>query len=292
MADGVLSVGGQSYLIAAASTSRLGLTSAFYFLGGTLGSSLGSLVAGPIVQAYGFAAYGKLSMALATMLILLGGRYLPALAPAAARPAHSGGFSSVTITRNLALVGALRLLPTWFWGIATLVTPLLLYRLAGNVVSVSAYFATSLTVAACCQLLTGRISDRISLGGPVLVLGALLPVAALGLAYGARDYSTLFVAGVFATAVAWSLSVNIPPLVRAFARPGEQGRALGSVHLLWVCGMLFGGITGGLLVQVDSALPYLLGAALNLPTPFIGWMLWRACRDPAVEASATTGGGH
>ena len=47
MADGVLSVGGQSYLIATASTSRLGLTSAFYFLGGTLGSSLGSLVAGP-----------------------------------------------------------------------------------------------------------------------------------------------------------------------------------------------------------------------------------------------------
>jgi MFS family permease len=286
LADGLYSVGGQSYLVATAPRRSLGTASALYFLGSTLGASLGSLVAGPIVQAWGFASYGSFAIGTAALLIVVAARWLPSPAPPSAPSPTRGLVPRVTLTRDLLLVAALRFLPTYFWGTATLLTPLLLYRLSGSVVGVTVYSAVSLTVAAGCQIVTGRVLDRVGRGWPVLVLGVLLPLAPLGMALGVGSYRSLFVAGVFATSVAWSISVNFPPLVRAFAMPGEHGRALGLIHLLWVSGMLGGTLVAGRLVDADPALPFLLAAALNAPIPFVGIALWRRLGGASEDAGS------
>lgn len=276
LVNGLFTVGGQSYLVAAAPAAYLGTASAFYFLGSTLGTSLGSLGAGVVVEQGGFAAFGALALLGSVGLIVASAAWLPPVGRAQP-PTRSGAglLPRVRLSRDLLLVAALRFLPTCFWGAATLLTPLLLYRLSGSVVSVSLYSAVSLAVAGACQVATGRLSDRVGRGPPVLLLGGLLPLAALAMALAAGDFLALFAAGVLATAVAWSISVNFPPLVKALAAEGEQGQALGLLHLLWTAGMLIGTLVGGALVEADPGLPFLLFAALNVPTALAGLLLWR-----------------
>src|SRR5688572_29179127 len=56
--DGLYVVGGQAYLVGATPRAHLGLGSALFFVGSTLGTSLGSLVAGAAAERWGFAAFG------------------------------------------------------------------------------------------------------------------------------------------------------------------------------------------------------------------------------------------
>jgi MFS family permease len=275
LASGLFSVGGQSYVVAAAPSAYLGIASALYFVGSTLGTSLGSLAFGFVVEQRGFAAFGTLALLGSALLLAASARWLPEVGRAE-RPARGTALlPRVTLSRDLLLVAALRFLPTCFWGAATLLVPLLLYRLSGSVVAVSLYSAVSLGIAAACQVATGRLSDRVGRGPPVLVLGVLLPLAALAMGLSAGDYRALFVSGVVATAVAWSLSVNFPPLVQALAAEHEQGQALGLLHLLWTAGMLIGTLVGGALVDASPGLPFLLFAGLNAPTALAGLLLWR-----------------
>ncbi|HEY3111419.1 MAG TPA: MFS transporter [Chloroflexota bacterium] len=279
LVGGLFTVGGQSYLVAAAPRAYLGVASALYFLGSTLGSSLGSLVAGLVVERQSFGAFGAAALAGSALLQVGAARLLPAVEPGRLSPGRHAERPRLTLSRDLLLVAALRFLPTCFWGAVTLLAPLLLFRLSGSVVAVALYSSVSLAVAAGCQIATGRLFDRVGRGPPVLVLAALVPLAALAMGLAAGSFEALFAAGVLATAVAWSISVSFPPLVRDLAPEGQQGRALGLLHLLWTAGMLIGTLAGGRLVEVDPGLPFLLGAALNLPTALVGLTLWRRQRS-------------
>jgi MFS family permease len=287
--NGLFTVGGQAYLVAAAPRAYLGVASALYFLGSTLGTSLGSLVAGLVVERQSFGAFGAAALVGSGLLLVASARLLPdppgegariggAGLPASPRLGDPASGEGSGRGGDLLLVAALRFLPTCFWGAATLLTPLLLFRLSGSVVAVSLYSSVSLAIAAAGQIVTGRLFDRVGRGRPVLVLAGLLPVAALAMGLSAGHFEALFAAGVFATAVAWSISVSFPPLVRDLAPEGQQGRALGLLHLLWTAGMLIGTLAGGRLVEVGTGLPFLLGAALNLPTALVGLLLWRRLR--------------
>ena len=292
--DGVQVVGSQSYLVAGTPRAHLGLASALYFLGMTFGSSLGSLGVGAAVESWGFSSLGGLGMAGAAVLILAAARFLPDLhsgeAPSAFSPrGMARAYASLCRRPGFPLVMAARFLPTCFWGTATLLIPLLLYRLSGSVLEVSAYSAVSLAVAAFCQLLTGRFSDRLGRGLPVLVISMLLPLCMLATALASRSFAFLFVAGVVTTAVAWSMSVNFPPLVRELTEEREHSQALGLLHLLWVSGMLLGTWAGGVLVDTNPALPFLLMAALNLPTAMAGYGLWRSTRPQRHHLAGAQG---
>jgi len=293
---GVHSVGGQAYLIGAAPAGSLGVASALYFVGATLGTSLGSVAAGFVVERGGFGALGVVAMVASVILVGGAAWWLPpagtpnAAIPRAARdldrrdrtgdstpPAADATAEApgrAALRSDMLLVATVRFLPTCFWGAATLLTPLILFRLSGSVVAVSLYASVSLALAAGCQILTGRVSDRVGRGGPVLALSILLPLCALAMGLASRSYEAFFAAGVVATMVAWSITVNFPPLVRELAPPAEQGCALGFLHLLWTTGMLVGTLAGGALIEADAALPFLLAAALNLPTAVAGMLLW------------------
>lgn len=281
LVDGLYVVGGQAYLVAATPRAHLGLGSALFFVGSTLGTSLGSLAAGATAERWGFAAFGAGLGVAALGLVAAVSLLLPATSPQPAR-AHAGGglvagFAALARNRGLLLVAAVRFLPTVYWGAATVLMPLLLYRLSGSVVGASLYLTVSLAAAAGCQIAVGRLSDRIGWRWPIVLLTLLLPVAAGTTALATGSYATLFAAGVLATCVAWSLSVSFPPLVRELAE-GESGRALGVLHLLWVIAMIVGSNAGARLVDVDVALPFLIGAAINVPTVIAGVALGRRLR--------------
>jgi len=291
--DGLQVVGGQSYLVAGTPRAHLGLASALFFLGSTFGSSLGSLGVGAVVERWGFASLGPLGLAGALVLILSTARFLPDLRgggqPAPLSPREMlRGYAPLCRRPGFALVMVLRFLPTCFWGAATLLMPLLLYRLSGSgpesVLKVSTYSAASLAVAALCQLLTGRLSDRRGRGLPVLAISGLLPLCMLATALASHSFAALFAVGIVTTAVAWSMSVNFPPLVRELTAEHEQSRGLGLLHLLWVMGMLLGTWAGGTLVEIDPALPFALMAALNLPTAVAGYAIWRRLGLSAAPA--------
>src|SRR5262245_39759737 len=288
--DGLNVVGGQSYLVGAAPKAHLGLGSALFFLGSTLGTSLGSLVAGWVAQRSGFGTYGLTLLGAAVLLIFLAATLLPTttreaptgLAPSGiAAPLRS--YRSLLTNRPFLLVAAVRLFPTLYWGAATVLLPLLLYRLSGTVVGASLYLTISLSLAAGCQLLTGRLADRVGRGGPVLVLTLLLPLAAATAVVASGSYPLLFAAGVFSTCVAWSISVTFPPLVRELAPSAERGRALGLLHLIWVIAMIAGANAGGRLIELHPALPFAVAAVINLPTAVAGVALHRRLGRSAVH---------
>lgn len=293
--EGLQTAGSQSYLVAGAPAGQLGLASALYFLGGTLGSSLGNLVAGWVVAAQGFQrlALGIVAagVALTVAAALLLGE--PAETGPERRGVRSGvrGYGGLLRRSEVRLLGCVRLLPTCYWGVMTLLMPLLIYRLSGSVLTVSWYAAVSLLLAAGCQILTGRLVDTRSRTVPPRVLTALIPVCAALAAASSGSLPALFAVGVLGTCVAWSLSATLPPLVREVAGSAEQGRILGFLHLLWCTGMLGGTVLAGALVDRSAALPFAVVAVLNVPTWLAARGLARAIATRQRTAIEPTGPG-
>lgn len=285
-------IGGQSYLLASSPRARLGGFSALYFLGSTLGGAAGNAAAGPVADHWGFVAIGLVGLVLSLLFLIAALRYLPETS--AVRQGQSAGpgelaraYLALARVREVALVGVVRLLPTCLYGTTGLLIPLLIFRLSHSVAAASLYATVSLLVSMTAQQVVGRIVDRVGPFGPVRVLTVIVPIVALSTALSARSLPFLFVVGVGATAVLWSISTTIPPLVREVAPASAQGRALGLVHLLWSSGMLVGTLAGGALVLVNPALPFLVFACLNLLTVPAALALKR----PRAEAAPVTGEG-
>ena len=284
-------IGGQSYLLASSPRAKLGGFSALYFLGNTLGGAIGNALAGPSADRWGFTSVGAAGLLLSVGLLALALRFLPE-APAV-RASKSPGplvlmeaYAGLIRRRDVALVGVIRLLPTCFYGTTSLLIPLLVYRLSHSVTAASLYATTSLLVSTTAQQIIGRFVDRFGPFGPIRLLTALLPIVALCTALAAQDLPALVISGVFATAVLWSISTTIPPLVREVAPKESQGRALGLVHLIWSSGMLVGTVTGGALVTISPHLPFALFAACNLLTFPAALALTRSQRQASVRVAS------
>jgi MFS family permease len=279
--EGLQVAGSQAYLVAGAPAGQIGLASALYFLGGTLGSSLGSLFGGWVVDRLGFGALAYWTVGLGIALTLVAWRFLGEPERTSARRGVAfglQGYVGLVGRREVILVGAIRFLPTVYWGVMTLLMPLLIYRLSGQVLVASLYSAVSLLLAAASQLATGRAVDRLSRTLPTVLLTALVPPCAVLAAVSSHSLPSLFAVGVVGTCVAWSISATLPPLVREVAGPAEEGRVLGFLHLLW-CSAMFGGtMLGGALVDLDPALPFLVVGALNAVTWLAALALHRRAR--------------
>jgi MFS family permease len=265
--SGFQTTGGQSYMMAAVPRERLGMASALYFQSGTLGIALGSRLGGPMADAQGFAALGQTMIALAALVLLGAAFLLPDAAPVTGRRSFALGpllaaYARLLRLPRVRLLLLLRYLPTCYWGAATLILPLLIFRLTGTKSSAALYAAVSLLVAAVCQVLTGRWCDRAGLHRPVRVAAAGVAISAALTALFATSLVGLYVFGIAGAAAAWSLSTTMPGIIHDVAPEGEQGTVVGAAHLAWSAGMLSGSLGAGALVDWRPGAPFAVTALL------------------------------
>jgi MFS family permease len=274
-AAGPWSTAGQSYLIRSVSVERLGLGSALYFLSGTSGNALGGLLTGLLKEEWSFPEIGT------TMTVAMVGVFVLALflMPAGTTPAPAADtrprlalwatYKPLLLQRNVHLLIGMRYMITSFWGMATLLLPLLVSRIGGSASMAAYYAAVSLSVAAGCQLLVGFLADRYGRLWPLLISagGVVLSGFCLGMWW--NSLTGLFVFGTALTSTAWAVSTLVPGLINAVASAEEKNRLVGLGHTIWSGAMVSGSILGGLLqTLVDQGTgfhpgtPFFVGTAL------------------------------
>jgi len=289
---GLLATAGQSYMMAAVPKTTMGTATAVYFLGYTLSSSIGNYAVGRIVDASSFQSAGLVLLVLALITIIIAVAMLPALLAERSERSFSfadtlAGYKQIVMRSEVMLLIGLRFIPTFYWGMATLLIPLLIYRATQSTVDAARYASVSLLIAAAFQLFTGRMIDKVGYRLPLLLTISILPLAAVFTALFANSLTGLFASGVLGAAAAWSLSTTIPGIVRSVAGATEQGRTLGVTELAWSLGMVSGNLVGGQLVEFSVGLPFSIAALLLLPAIVIAWRLLRL--RLGIEAVVKTG---
>lgn len=257
----------QSYLLGSAPSSSLGLGTAAFFLGSTLGTSIGNVIAGPIVDNLGFHVTGVTMVVAISIVFLCALFVMPSLPKIDNRARHSGfetmkRYLQIVRRRKVFLFLCVRFLPTCYWGTATLLIPLLIFRASGTKSSAAYYTALSLLVASAFQILTGRLIDKIGYRKPVIVASSSVTVSTLLTALFSKSTFGLYLFGTTGAAAAWSLSTTMPSLINDIAGEEEKGRVIGIAHLVWSLGMLSGNLGGGRLVELSSALPFFIATFL------------------------------
>jgi len=266
---GFHALGGQSYLIDAAGPEHLGLISALFHWGYTIGGALSSPGAGLVLDKQGFGVFGLalLALSLATAVGTLA--FLPRLrgkrgADPLVLSKSLFGYGDVIRRPVMVVLGLLRFLPTCYYGMATVLNPLLINRMAGNKTAVSLYATLSLTLATLGQVVAGRAADRLGRRRPTLVAFGVLIISIVGQAGFATHLWSFYTFGVLGICAAWSLATLLPCLVSDAAAAEERGRVLGMLEVLWNVGMMVGALTGGALVELAMGLPFFVAAVLNL----------------------------
>lgn len=260
-AFGCQSVAGQAYLLAASKQARLGLGTAAFFLGNTLGSSIGNFVAGTALDKLGFPAVMGTIGALSCLLVVAAAVFLPAVP----REGHAepvarvlSGYTRLLKRHDILLLCGVRYLTTCYWGAVTLLLPLLLFRLTGSKAVAGTYGGVSLAVAAICSLSVGRLSDRVGRRWPAVVLISITVLDAFALARFSGSVPGLFAAGAVGAGCAWSMSTLVPGLIGELSATVERGRAVGPLQAVWSAAMLSGSLIGGGLVSLAPVLPFVL----------------------------------
>lgn len=264
-AAGPWSTGGQSYLIASAGTARLGLGGALYFLSGTAGNAVGSLCTGLVKESWSFPRLGTTMALVMAGVFLLGWLLLPSTSvPRAADAPRQRldlwqSYRPLLRRRNVHLLLGIRLTITSFWGMATLVLPLLVYRVSDSAATAAYYGGVSLAFASAGQLLTGLLRDRYGRTMPLVGSSLGIVVSAACLAAWGDTVEGLFLFGTALTVTAWAVSTLIPALIAEVAGPDEKNRLVGLGHMVWSGSMVAGSLVGGVLVEVGAHWPFVLG---------------------------------
>lgn len=265
----LITLGGQSYLVAAVGSANLGALSAFYNWGFTLGGALGSPGAGWLLDTYSFGALGwallGISVATTVVAILLLPRQHQATAATAAKGLRAlASYGSIIRRPPVFILGMLRFLPTCYWGMASLLIPLLIKAHAGSNTVVALYSTSSMIVASVAQIIAGHAADRWGRRTPTLAAFGALTAATIGLALFAGELWGIYTFGILAASAAWSLSTLMPSLVSEASTSEERGRVFGVLHLLWNAGIIVGSLIGGALVDVAAGLTFAVATVLNV----------------------------
>jgi MFS family permease len=275
----IQSIGGQTYLMGAVRQSHLGTASALFFIGSTLGTSLGNGAAGLLLD---HTSWNLLALAvIATTLTVIVGSWLslPKISVPMAQTVYTSNqhasYLAIAKRPEILLLLGIRLFPTFYWGMATLLLPLLLFRITHNPSTAAIFSALSLILAACCQLGTGRLADHIGRRKPAAVLTALIALISLITAGSTHALVPLFIAGTLGACSAWSLSVLMPGLIKELSRTGEEGRTLALTHFGWNSAKLAGALAGGSLVSLSSGMPFVIAGLLNAIGCLMAILLYR-----------------
>ena len=184
------------------------------------------------------------------------------------------GYVSILMRFPVLALAVMQFLRTTFWGAAGLALPLLIKNLTGSNIAVGAFSAATLTAGVAAVLIIGPVSDRIGRKKVVLasiatmVVGSLVLASTFGAAWG------LFVAGTAASIGAWTLSGQVPPLVKQIERGGESGRVMALTAFPWALGMMTGSQLHGRLTETDPETLFRLTTALLIGSFLAGILLF------------------
>jgi MFS transporter, DHA1 family, multidrug resistance protein len=262
---GLATLSSQGYLTLAASATTLGVFSALYNWGYTVGGAIGNPVAAVILDKGGFAILGLILMGYGVFITVLA-LFLPPLRQNTKSPeveTKAGGYK-ILLDGRIFVLGLLRFLPTCYYGVMVLL-PLLIKQQGGSNIAVAWYAAGSAIIASVVQLLAGRISDRWGVRIPTVGAFIVILIAILGTIITAPlSVWGLYVFGAVGVSAAWALSTLLPSLVSVAAEPEIHGRVFGILHLLWTFAMMLGTLMGGALLEIDVRLPFLIVGVLNV----------------------------
>ena len=174
----------------------------------------------------------------------------------------SGALAMIRRVKVRQLLG-LRSLPTIFYGMLTVLIPVLLNGLSGNKLVVAAYATTNLIVASVANC---RPAVRQIVGGAWSDAGRYTAIilAGLGLAATVNTVWGLFIFGVLGVAAAWSLSTLMYVWVKDGVAQSEHASSFGLLHAVWSLSMITGSLLGGSLVRTFPGLPFLIAGLLNV----------------------------
>ncbi|MFN3652806.1 MAG: MFS transporter [Armatimonadota bacterium] len=259
---GLGSVAGQAYMMDAVSARSLGLATAFYFMSGTAGNAIGNLAAGRLDDVPGYFRLLGWAMVIGQVAVILAAAWsMPEVAksgPEEKAPSGGGSLRELVRRREVQLLVLLRILPTVYWGVATLVIPLLLFRLTGKRAAATDFTAISLVVSALCQVAMGRLVDHYGPRRPVVLAAVTLALSAVALALLARHVWAITLFGVVGAGAAWSISVSMTTIIRLLSEPETRARLLGLSHGAWSVGFVAGTLAAGWIAsrpgREDSAL--------------------------------------
>ena len=285
IASGFKTAGGQTYLISAVPSNRLGWATGLYFISSTVGSAIGSAVAGEVIDRTGYSVFGTSAVILAAVLFIGACLFLPRLAgqyvPETQQQRDGIWKSALNVPAYLRLsrrpemqmLIGLRVFPTYYWGSVNLLMPILIERLAG-VKATGYYGAMSLLFAFGCQLAVGRICDAVGHRAPALVANAIVTLLAFGVAFFHDSLVALEIFGILGAGAAWGLSTTIPRFINEFTEPDEKGHGVGLTHLAWSTGFLLGYVASGFLVNISVRMPFMVAGISLIVSTGIAYRLW------------------
>ncbi|MEZ4606534.1 MAG: MFS transporter [Deinococcales bacterium] len=262
---------GQGYLTLAASPQILGLSSALYNWGYTLGGAIGAPLAAKLLGEDHFSRLG-ITLAALALLTLLVSRLLPDLHAKTKGLTRRFSLDSYHLLYrpNILMLGLLRFLPTCFYGLMPLV-PLLIKQHGGSNADVAIYVSISSIFASLTQLLAGWLADRVGLRSSTLASFSLLLLAILGLILSAHELWGLYIFGSLGLGAAWALATLLPSLVNLASERAIHGRVFGLLHVLWTLAMMLGTRLGGTLLEINMQLPFVIVGLLNLAALLISF---------------------
>ena len=285
IASGFKTAGGQTYLISVVPPNRLGLATGLYFINMTVGSAVGSAIAGEVIDRINYSVFGIGAIILSGLLFVGACLFLPRLMQrqSSDRQREQGeiwksalnieAYLNLIRRRNIQMLIGLRVFPTYYWGAVNLLMPILIARIAG-VKATGYYGAMSLLFAFGCQLAVGRICDKIGHRTPALVANAIVTLLAFGVAFFHDSLIALEVFGILGAGAAWSLSTTIPRFINEFTEPDEKGHGVGLTHLAWSTGFLLGYVASGFLVNVSVHVPFIVAGTSLILSTGIAYRLW------------------
>jgi MFS family permease len=293
---GLRTLGAMGYLMDAAGSRSLGVLSALFNWGYTVGGALSGPLAALLLAGGSYARFGIALTALALSALAVNALALPSLgaipsSSAASTPAARShapwrdlfGYGHIAARRPVLLLTATRFLPTVYWGMAIVLIPLLLRAAGADKATIAGYAAVSQVIAALSQIAAGRAADRYGAAWPTAAALTALVASILCTGLLPDRLWSVYAFGTAGTAAAWSLSTLLPILVARVTETEERGRVLGWIHLWWNVAMMVGSMLGGALYERSAGLPFLVAGSLNTVSIALTWAFFRL---PALAAPA------